>query len=517
MAPKPQIIKLVVLAALAAVAFVMLGFQTPSPGITLRFELYEAGVKKSDLFTRPDVVAAVFIRAVTPDGEAVVFSGPTRGSVHISAGALADVARNWTELLKARGHDPEDFFTALIVSLAVINKTSGKPLFYTTYFLDYHPAKVVRGDRELIYTLHIAKGRGEWRGHVVKVDREEKRGLFTSYSFTPLSMKLPYVEPPKDTWCEVVSPDPPAFICWYRKAWVGVENLTSVLPSTYFTTYNGKLYMKIPVIMAVNNYTYSGSVGVAIGTLPATSQVAVGAALAVPGDYGPSISLAGWSWGGRQYFLANGLFLGPTRSGWIWIWGRPVFASYDVYYEGVLGRDYIQEENYFYIADIYISGSTIVSGKDFGLPQEVANLFYGGVDKQQLVISNTALSDGALQPGEHIQFNEIFPYFDRCEADFEVGIPVGAVVLAVLARVPVPAVLPKDVFPGIDISLSIQGATMYVLGSIKNYGDHPDVPTDYNVPEYIYAAVSKYQYTATDIWGNTCLYQVPSGIYIEAR
>ncbi|MCU7787374.1 hypothetical protein ODS41_05505 [Pyrobaculum sp. 3827-6] len=514
MAQKPRVIKLVALAALVAVVFVVLGFQTPSPGVTLRFELYEAGVKKSDLFTRPDVAAVVFVRAVTPDGEVAVFSGPTRGSVHIPAGALADVAKNWTELLRARGHDPEDFFTALIVSLAVVNKTSGRPLFYTTYFLDYPPAKVARGDRELIYTLHVAKGRGEWRAHVAKVDREEKRGLLASYGSAPPSMKPPYAEPPKDTWCEVVNPDPPVFICWYRKAWVGVDNLTAVFPSTYFTNYNGRLYMKVPVVIAVNNFTYSGSVGLSIiGGILTTSQLAVGVSLSVPGNSRSSINLARWSWGGKQYYLTDGLFLGPTSSGWIWILGRPVFVSYDVYYEGPIGREYIREEDYFYIADIYISGSTIVSGKDFGLPQEIIDFFYGGVDKQRLSISNTALSDGALQPGETMWFHEIFP----CGVGFEVDIPVGAVALAVLTRTPIPITLPKGVFPGIDISLSIQGAVIEVAGSITNYGDHPGVPNDYNVPEYIYAAVSKYQYTATDLWGNTCHNQVPPVIYIEAR
>ncbi|MGC9051184.1 hypothetical protein [Pyrobaculum sp.] len=515
MASKARVMRLVVLAALAAVAFVVLGFQTPSPGITLRFELYEAGVKKSDLFTRPDVAAAVFVRAVTPDGEVAVFSGPTRGSVHIPAGALADVAKNWTELLRARGHDPEDFFTSLIVSLAVVNKTSGRPLFYTTYFLDYPPAKVARGDRELIYTLHVAKGRGEWRAHVAKVDREEKKNPLSTFSLA--AYQPPYVEPPKDVYCVVYPSDIPASVCWYRKAWVGVDNLTAVFPSTYFTNYNGRLYMKVPVVMAVNNFTYSGSVEITIGTLSTTSQFAIGAAIAAPGDVSPSISLGGWSWGGQQYFLADELFLDPTRSGWIWIWGRPVFASYRVEYCAGFYCTDLGEEDYFYIADVYFSGNTIITGKSFGLPQEIVSLFYGGVDKQQLVISNTALSDGKLDPGETVWFSQIFPYFDRCGADFEVGIPVGAIVLAVLTRVPVPVVLPKGVFPGVDISLSVQGATIYVLGSISNYGDHPGVPTDYNAPEYIYAAVSKYQYTATDLWGNTCRYQVPSGIYIEAR
>ncbi|MEZ0320293.1 MAG: hypothetical protein ABWK05_09945, partial [Pyrobaculum sp.] len=78
-------------------------------------------------------------------------------------------------MLRARGQDPEGFFTALIVSIAVVNKTDRKLLWYSVYFLDYPPAKIARGDTELIYTLHIAKGKGEVRGYVARVDREEKR------------------------------------------------------------------------------------------------------------------------------------------------------------------------------------------------------------------------------------------------------------------------------------------------------------------------------------------------------
>ncbi|MEM3326659.1 MAG: hypothetical protein QXK63_04350, partial [Thermoproteus sp.] len=261
----------------------------------------------------------------------------------------------------------------------------------------------------------------------------------------------------------------------------------------------------------------SGTVDFGIMIIPATSRLAVGAAVAAPGEHGPSISLAGWSWGGQRYYLSDVLALGPTTSGWIWIWGRPVFTSYDVWYYTGTHSYYEGEEDYFYIADIYVSGTTVVSGLSFGLPQEIINFFYGGINKQQLVIPDMALADGKLDPGETFQLGQIFPYFDKCGADFEVGVPIGAVAAAVLARSPIRLALSKDAIPGVEVSLSVQGANIYVFGSIHNYGDHPGIPTDHDVPEFIYVAVGKYSYTARDIWGNTCLYQVPAGLYVESR
>ncbi|AFA39647.1 hypothetical protein Pogu_1620 [Pyrobaculum oguniense TE7] len=128
----------------------------------------------------------------------------------------------------------------------VVNKTSGKLILYATYFVDYPPAKIARGDTEIVYTLHIAKKRAETRGYVVKVDREEKRGPPLGYSFAALGP--PYTEPPKGAWCEYYPSDIPTAVCWYRKAWIGVDNLTAVFPSSYFAVYDGKTYMKVPVI-----------------------------------------------------------------------------------------------------------------------------------------------------------------------------------------------------------------------------------------------------------------------------
>ncbi|MEM0467576.1 MAG: hypothetical protein QXT27_00035 [Pyrobaculum sp.] len=505
---------LVLITAVALTTYIV-ATNLPSPGVTIKFEIYEDGKRITDIFTRSDVTAAVFIRVITPDGEVPVFVGQTRGAVHVPAAKLGPIAKNWTDIQRGRGNDPERFFTALIVSVAVVNKTSGKLILYATYFVDYPPAKIARGDTEVIYTLHIAKKRSETRGYVVKVDREEKGSPLLGYGFAALSP--PYTEPPKDVWCEVVSPEIPSYICWYRKAWIGVENLTAVFPSSYFAVYNGKTYMKVPVIMAVNNFTASGSIEITISMLQTAAKFSVSAVLAVPADKGPSISLAGRSWGGELYYMGNSIFLGPTRSGWIWIYGRPVFASYDVYYEAPGWREYWGEENYFYIADIYVSNMIIISDKDFVLPAEIINFFYEGVTKQgPLTISGTALDDGKLDPGEYLYFSQLFSYYDKCGADFEVGIPVGAIIVAALTK-NVQLTLATAAIKALEVSLSVEGANVYINGNIYNYGDHPDVPNDMNIAEYIVVAVGRYNYTAKDFWGNTCTYDVPAGLYIESR
>jgi hypothetical protein len=509
-----QVLALALIIVAAYTAY-SIATNAPNPGVTIKFEIYEDGKRITDIFARGDVAAAVFIRAITPDGEEPVFIGLTRGSVHIPAARLSPIAKNWTDLMRARGNDPEKFFTALIVSIAVVNKTSEKPILYATYFVDYPPAKIAGGSTEVIRRLHIAKKRGEIRGHVAGVDREEKSAPPLGYSFAAFGP--PYTEPPKNVWCEVVNPEIPSYICWYRKVWVGVENLTGNFPSSYFTTYNGKIYMKVPVVMAVNNLTASGSIEITVSMLQTAAKFSVSAALAVPTDRGPSISLAGRSWGGELYYLGNSIFLDPTRSGWVWIYGRPVFASYDVYYEAWMWREYWGEDNYFYIADIYTSNMIITSDKGFGLPTEIINFFYEGTNKQgPLTISDTALGDGKLDPGEYFYFSQLFSYYDKCGADFEIGIPVGAVIVAALTK-NVGLTLTTAVIKAIEVSLSVEGASVYINGNIYNYGDHPGVPNDMNVAEYIAIAVGKYQYTAKDFWGNTCTYDVPAGLYIESR
>lgn len=70
----------VLFALLAAAAVLLAAYQTPNPGVTIKFELYEDGVKKTDLLGRSDVAAAVFVRAITPDGEAPYMLGPRTGS-----------------------------------------------------------------------------------------------------------------------------------------------------------------------------------------------------------------------------------------------------------------------------------------------------------------------------------------------------------------------------------------------------------------------------------------------------
>jgi len=181
----------------------------------MEFELYEyySGTveKRTLLFAHPDAAAVVFTGAVTPEGEVGVYSGRTSGVVHVSASALSHVVEAWLNETRARGGDPETFSTALVVSLAIVNKASGVPLYYATYFLDYSPGKVSKG-RELVYALYVVKERGAWRARVAEVDREEGAPPFGAYSLSP-----PYQEPPEASHCEVADPFAPTLFgaCLY--------------------------------------------------------------------------------------------------------------------------------------------------------------------------------------------------------------------------------------------------------------------------------------------------------------
>lgn len=70
---------LIIIAIVAATA-VLVSMTSLSPGVIIYFTLYESdkgGVVQRDLFSRGDVIAAVFVRAITPDGEErVVYTSP---------------------------------------------------------------------------------------------------------------------------------------------------------------------------------------------------------------------------------------------------------------------------------------------------------------------------------------------------------------------------------------------------------------------------------------------------------
>lgn len=52
-----------------------------------------------------------------------------------------------------------------------------------------------------------------------------------------------------------------------------------------------------------------------------------------------------------------------------------------------------------------------------------------------------------------------------------------------------------------------------------NHGDYEDIQNDYNISEFVYVAVSEYQYKVDQPrwcpWCGPCYYRVPAGIYFR--
>lgn len=159
----------------------------------------------------------------------------------------------------------------------------------------------------------------------------------------------------------------------------------------------------------------------------------------------------------------------------------------------------IPTNNWYYeveavVTDVLTDGSTILGECKNELPHQslMSTLFNGSVLKQ-LSIPGTLLSDDDLDPGEYITLEQIFNYYDVCNSDFEIGVPVGA--MAALAcgalDIPVAGATCRAFTSGFEISLSVDGGSIMVTSNLVSHGYVSDILGDYNVPESVYVALSK--------------------------
>lgn len=176
------------------------------------------------------------------------------------------------------------------------------------------------------------------------------------------------------------------------------------------------------------------------------------------------------------------------------------------------------------ITDVLTEGSTILGGRENGLPhQTLMDMLFNGSVLRHLSIPGTLLSDGDLDPGEYIALEQIFDYYDACNSDFEIGMPVGAIAALACSTpgTPVAGAACVAFTSGFEISLSMEGGSMMMTGNLVNHGDVPNVPGDYNVPELVYIALSKFRYKVDPPWWcqwcSPCYYNVTTGIYFKCR
>ncbi|MEM0203940.1 MAG: hypothetical protein QXO16_08680 [Archaeoglobaceae archaeon] len=495
------------------------------PGILITLNLYDVNIEKKELvditsaiLDDPNVLMYLHIDVIAPpspkfeDLVTINITMKPKKEIFIRSDELLEISKEWVSVYASRNTNPENMYSGLIIRLIIYNRSTGEIVFEAFDSFSYKPIEVTKG-KPIEITMNL-----------VKKSPEQK------FKISPVSQHVKSVEAKEicdgcEYWIErelVVSITP--------------ESLKTKLPSDYFKSVDGVLYMKTPVLIVKNAYSNSGVITSSINIGMREVSVGVYPTLTsgeildkITKGYSPTVTLwkgSGLTWGGSTYyFYYNTGDLGPEQSVWIWIWARPVYRIYKVYEVDscTYTRYYIGDDVENFITHVLTSGTGIVGGGNIGLPQsELMQTLFNGVEMNKLQISGTSLEDGKLDPGESIALEQIVQYFDTCGADFEVGIPAGSLAaLSICAVLGLPAggtacAVAVAFSSAFQLSLSIQGS-MYITGGLVNHGEFNG--RGYNVPEDVYMAISRYQYKVDPpwwcFWCTPCYYRVPAGIYFQ--
>ena len=294
-------------------------------------------------------------------------------------------------------------------------------------------------------------------------------------------------------------------------------------------SYEPEDYKEIPILIMNNKDSVSGRVfgGISISNeytagFYATLAYGVGIKSKVDNkDYG-SISLTIYKSQEPETSLkatyGNIIDVLGNEQRYVYIMAKPFYGLYrEVEYRWYLGsieKRYTGKEKIVTcIKDVQtISGTvSIVGGDKPGLPP-MMDWFFEGTYLTHLYISDSAeLRDGDLDPEEGVTLRVIMQTFDVYRVDFGVGIPVGALIAALITSTSLAPIAP--VIAGLVISLNyVEEAAWYVGGELKNYGYDEKGGVGYDVSEDVFIALSNYRYSC---WTSTGLkeFDVPAGIY----
>ena len=287
---------------------------------------------------------------------------------------------------------------------------------------------------------------------------------------------------------------------------------------------------KVPILVVSNPGTYSAEIGYSI-TL-ATQQI-TGFKLTVAYstgsiiDQAPNVDLriyVGDFTHKYTYALSEGGDVNPGETLYVYINAR-IASLYEHEYlvqrtsagvvirEEPTGNERIRE--YVLEVEAHDEGDYSVlldyityDGKEF---EGIMKWFYNGTKEEKLILSNSVyLDDGVLDVGEYVQFGEIFKNYDEYSVNFEIGLPIGAIIAYILVSAN-PALTPfAMVISGLLVSLSYgYSASIYVDGKLRNCG--ATEAGEYDVPVYVYMRISKYKYLAPG--GYT--FKVPAGVMFK--
>lgn len=129
--------------------------------------------------------------------------------------------------------------------------------------------------------------------------------------------------------------------------------------------------MKTPVLIAENAYWYSGSVTVSINIGMRGEKVGIYPTLTtgkildkISKGVWPDVTLwkgGGFTWGGATYYFHWSDILSPLKAVWAWIWARPIYRVWKVYYCYCYASscEYIGDDVESFTGDVLTSGYII--------------------------------------------------------------------------------------------------------------------------------------------------------------
>lgn len=147
-----------------------------------------------------------------------------------------------------------------------------------------------------------------------------------------------------------------------------------------------------------------------------------------------------------------------------------------------MGCEYFGDKITNYVSEVrtYLGSSKYPNGGfEYSYLSEIMSRFFDGNTLTLVGTTSGALVDTFLSPGETAEFTDIFKTFDTRGADFEVGVPVGAILsdaaCGAITRGTASTAC-RVLLSGFDVSLSASGPSIYIDSWVTNYGDHPTSP-----------------------------------------
>ena len=460
-------IGVVIILLLASILVLIYSQQHERQGIGIVF------VDEKDSIIK-DRVIGVQIRAIKPSEVSIVeiYRGIVKeeGKLILNPKNIVKFNEVLKEWINTHKHD-KSLQTALLVDIWVVD--GDKIMYYPTVAIPYSPFKVC----------------GQFMWKVIKLSLS-----ITSSSTSALK---------------------PLYVRKVKKQALDGNTGTVCIP--YWVKVNGYSwetnYIKVPVLMIHNQHGMSGLI---IASLSLTTNYITGFKLTVAYGYSivkkiyeeqsSNVSLdvytADFTRSGN-YYMDIVIVVLPKTIEWIWVKAKLAHYTYREYdpCNGYTGYEKIEE----LVIDVSIEsdGEAIEHGTESGEPPYTDKLFNGTIE-EQLIIPDTVLSDGVLDANETISLRKIIKWFDKYDQNFEIGLPIGAII-ATLHPIATP-------LAGLTVSLSMDTSSkISIFGAIKNAGSlGGTVSKTYNVPVPIFVRISKFKYSTGDHTFN-----VPVGIWFR--